>query len=146
MSERDGFQPGVPSWVDLLGPDPRQLTQFYGATFGWDFDGPGPMPGGGEYHVARLRGRDVAGVGSQPPGAPPAAWTTYVEVESADAAARAAEAAGGSVLAAPFDAPPAGRIAVVADPGGAALGVWEPHQRRGAQLVNEPGAWAMSAL
>jgi uncharacterized protein len=147
MSERDGFQPGVPSWVDNLGPDPKRSMDFYGAIFGWDFIGPGPMPGEGEYFVARLRGRDVAGVGSAPAGneAQPG-WTTYVEVESADSAAEAAGEAGGKVLAEPFDAPPAGRVAIVADPAGASLGVWEPRERRGAQLVNEPGAWSMSAL
>jgi uncharacterized protein len=40
MSERDGFQPGVPSWVDVMGPDPDRLIDFYGAVFGWDFTGP----------------------------------------------------------------------------------------------------------
>ena len=75
MSERETYPPGVPCWVDTLGPNPGRLTEFYGAIFGWDFAGPGAMPGDGspgEYHVARLRGRDVAGIGSLPAGAPPA--------------------------------------------------------------------------
>ncbi len=54
--------------------------------------------------------------------------------------------AGGTVLAQPFDAPPAGRIAVAADPTGASFAIWAPQERRGAQLVNEPSAWSMSAL
>ncbi len=41
---------------------------------------------------------------------------------------------------------PAGRLAVLADPTGAVLCAFEPGARRGAQRVNEPGAWAMSAL
>jgi predicted enzyme related to lactoylglutathione lyase len=148
MSERDGFQPGVPSWVDVTGPDVDALKGFYGAVFGWDFAGPGEMPGDppGRYFVAQLRGRDVAGVASLPPEAPGPGWNTYIEVESADGAAEDVERAGGTVLVQPFDAPPAGRIAVVADPQGAAFCVWEPGERRGAQLVNEPSAWSMSAL
>ncbi len=146
MSRRDGYQPGVPCWVDVLGPDPRQLTGFYRALFGWEFAGPGEMPGDGEYFVAQLRGRDVAGVGSLPPAAEAPAFHTYIEVESADRAAADVVEAGGTVLAEPVDAPPAGRLAVVADPEGAAFCVWEPRARRGAQLVNEPGAWSMSAL
>jgi uncharacterized protein len=67
-------------------------------------------------------------------------------VASADDAARAARSAGGSVLTEPFDALPAGRLAVLADPDGASFCVWEPGERKGAQLVNEPGAWAMSHL
>jgi uncharacterized protein len=49
-------------------------------------------------------------------------------------------------LVEPFDASPAGRIAAVADPAGASLAIWEPGARRGAELVNEPSAWSMSAL
>jgi uncharacterized protein len=148
MSERDGFQPGVPSWVDVMGPDVDRLTGFYGAVFGWDFTGPGEMPGHppGRYFVAQVRGRDVAGVASLPPDSGDPGWNTYIEVESADRSAADIEAAGGTVLAQPFDALPAGRIAVAADPAGATFAIWEPHQRRGAQLVNEPSAWSMSFL
>jgi predicted enzyme related to lactoylglutathione lyase len=131
-------------------PDPEAAMRFYGELFGWEFAGPGAMPGGsgGEYFVARLRGRDVAGVGSQPAeGASPApAWTTYICVDSADDAAAKVKQAGGSVVVEPFDVLPAGRMAVVADPEGAIFCVWEAAERRGAQLVNEPGAWSMSAL
>jgi predicted enzyme related to lactoylglutathione lyase len=150
MSERDDYEPGVPCWIDTLGPDPDAAMAFYGGIFGWEFAGPGEMPGDppGRYFVARLRGRDVAGVGSQPAGSPPSApaWNTNVYVASADEAALAAVDAGGAVLVEPFDALPAGRMAVLADPTGASFCVWEPGQRRGAQVVNEPGAWAMSHL
>ena len=148
MSERDGFQPGVPSWVDVMGPDVDRLTGFYGAVFGWDFTGPGEMPGDppGKYFVAQLRGRDVAGVASLPPESGGPGWNTYIEVESVDRSAADIEKAGGRILAQPFDALPAGRIAVAADPIGASFAIWEPRERRGAQLVNEPSAWSMSAL
>jgi hypothetical protein len=45
MSERDGFSPGVPGWVDTGQPDPDAATKFYGSLFGWTFIGPGDMPG-----------------------------------------------------------------------------------------------------
>jgi uncharacterized protein len=148
MSERDGFPAGVPSWVDTLQPDVDAAAAFYGGLFGWEFEGPGEMPGHppGRYLVARLRGRDVAGVGSQPSPDDPAAWNTYVTVASADEAATKAEQAGGKVLVAPFDAMPAGRMAVLEDPSGAFFCVWQPQDRNGAQLVNEPGAWSISQL
>jgi uncharacterized protein len=117
---------------------------FYGELFGWDFVGPGP----GDYFVARLRGRDVAGLRPQPPEDATAmpGWTTHIAVDSADEAARRAGDEGGNVIAAPFDVLPAGRLAVVADPDGAAFCLWEARERHGAQLVNEPSAWSMSAL
>jgi predicted enzyme related to lactoylglutathione lyase len=149
MSERDTYEPGVPSWVDTLQPDAKSAMGFYAGVFGWTYEGPGEMPGDppGQYFVARLRGRDIAGIGSQPANAAPMpSWNTYVTVASADAAADRAKQAGGAVLAEPFDVDPAGRMAVLADPLGAVFSVWEPRERGGAQLVNEPGAWAMSLL
>jgi predicted enzyme related to lactoylglutathione lyase len=122
---------------------------FYGGLFGWEFNGPGDMPGDppGQYFVATLRGRDVAGVGSQPEGAPPMpAWSTHISVESAGDAVRRIRDAGGTVVAGPIAAPPAGRFAAVSDPAGAVFCVWEPVDRQGAQLINEPSAWAMGML
>jgi uncharacterized protein len=37
-------------------------------------------------------------------------------------------------------------MTILADPAGAVFGVWQPGEHRGAQVVNEPGAWAMSML
>ena len=144
MSQRHDYEPGVPCWIDTLQPDPEATMAFYGALFDWEFAGPGPMG----YRVARIRGNDVAGVGAQPAAgpAPPPSWTTYVYVESAQETAERVRSAGGAVLVEAFDARLAGRVAILADPAGAAFGAWEPGERKGAQLVNEPGAWAMSHL
>ena len=94
MSEREEYPAGVPCWVETLQPDPRAALEFYGAVFGWEFTGPGPMPGdlAGEYFVARVNGRDVAGIGSLPDagGSPGAVWSTSVRVDNADAAGRPA--------------------------------------------------------
>jgi predicted enzyme related to lactoylglutathione lyase len=137
MSERDSYPPGVPCWVDNLVPDVQEAMRFYGDLLGWEFDGPGP----GDYYVARVRGRDAAGVAQAPPGVPPG-WNTYVSVASADDIARAAD----RVVVEPFDVLPAGRVAALEDPAGAVIGVWEPAERLGCQLVNEASAYAMSAL
>lgn len=150
MSERDRYPGGVPCWVETLQPDPQAALDFYRPLFGWEFAGPGPMPGDppGQYFVARVRGRDVAGIGSlSDRGGPPApSWSTYIRVDSADETAEKATNAGGSLRDGPFDVLPAGRMAVLADPAGALVCVWEARDREGAQLVNEPRAWAMSLL
>jgi uncharacterized protein len=148
MSQRDRYEPGVPCWVDTLQPDPRAAADFYGDVLGWEFAGPGAMPDGGEYYVARLGEHDVAGLGSMPPqaGLPSAAWAMHVSVLDADETAEKATSAGGSVVAGPFDAAPAGRMAVIGDPAGATFCAWQPRERQGAQRVNEAGAWAMSSL
>ena len=89
MSERDAYPAGVPCWVDTLQPDVTAALKFYGELFGWEFEGPGPLPGGlpGQYFVARLRGRDVGGIGTLPGGGDGqaiASWNTYVRVQSVD--------------------------------------------------------------
>jgi len=148
MSERDGFEPGVPCWVAAVHPDPERAVGFYTELFGWEAESLMPPDSPGSYFVCRLRGRDVAAVVSQH-GAPPPptpVWATHVWVESADETAAKVAAAGGSVLGEPFDSPGGGRVAVVSDPAGPVFCLWEPGERRGAQLVNEPGAWSMSLL
>jgi predicted enzyme related to lactoylglutathione lyase len=106
------------------------------------------MPGdpASEYHVARVRDADVAGLGSIPSPETPAVWNTQVAVDDVEAAVGLAQSAGGSVVIEPVDATPAGRLAVIADPAGATVTVWEAGSRHGAGIVNEPSAWAMSLL
>jgi uncharacterized protein len=130
------YPPGTPCWVDTLQREPLAALDFYGPLFGWAFSEPGP----GGYVVARLDGRDVAGIGALPTDGP-AIWSTYIRVEDA-----AAELAGATRLVGPLDAAPAGRLTALADPTGAAFCVWEPGEREGAQLVNEPNTWLMSSL
>jgi predicted enzyme related to lactoylglutathione lyase len=136
MSQRDGYEPGVPSWIAGAHPDPEQAARFYGELLGWESDTRG------EHLVCTLRGRDVAGF--LPSGEP--AWRTHVWVDSVDETAARAREAGGTVLSEPAQVPGVGRIATLADPVGAVFTVAEPDPHRGAQIVNEPGAWAMSAL
>jgi predicted enzyme related to lactoylglutathione lyase len=147
MLERDGYLPGVPCWIDTSQPDPEAAITFYSGLFGWDFEDVMPQGSAGKYFIARLRGGDVAAVGSQPQGAPPiAAWNTYIWVESADQAASKVQAAGGRVVMDPFDVMDAGRMAVFTDPEGAALCVWQAKEHKGARIVNEPGSLNFNGL
>jgi predicted enzyme related to lactoylglutathione lyase len=150
MSERDQYPAGVPCWVETLQADPQAAMEFYASLFGWEFAGPGEMPGepSDGYYVAKLRGRDVAGIGSITPRGEPRTptWTTNVRVDGVAETAERAIQAGGNVLVAPMDAPPAGSLAILTDPAGAPFGIWEPQEREGAQRVNEASAWSLSRL
>jgi predicted enzyme related to lactoylglutathione lyase len=140
MSQRDVYPAGVPCWVEIVQAEPEAAQRFYAGLFGWEF------VGGEEYAVARLRGRDVAGIAALPAPDVPQAWFTHVRVEDVDQAAARVMDAGGTVVTAPVDAEPAGRLAVVADPAGAQLCLWQAGIREGARVVNEASAWSMSAL
>ena len=147
MSERDGYIPGVPCWVDTSQPDPEAAVDFYRGLFGWEFEDVMPPGSPGRYFIGRIRGLDVAAAGSQPEGGPPAAvWNTYVWVDSADDAAAKVAAAGGKVLTEPFDVMDAGRMAVCADPAGAVFNVWQAKNHKGARLVNEHGTLNFNIL
>ena len=91
MSERNGYEPGVPCWVDTRQPDPRAAVDFYTQLFGWEAET------SGEYTFCRLRGRDVAAIaaGDSP------AWSTHIWIEDADETAARVTDAGGSVVTAP---------------------------------------------
>jgi uncharacterized protein len=139
--ERDGYIAGVPCWVATEHADPDGAVEFYGGLFGWQFENVLPPDAPAKYYIARIRGRDVAAVSLPPEGAPAkGVWDTYVWVESADEATAKAYNAGGAVVVPPFDVGDAGRMAVLADPAGAAIRVWQANQHRGAQIVNEPGS------
>ena len=141
MPERDGYIPGVPCWVDTSQPDPEAAVRFYSQLFGWQFEDVMPPGSEGQYFSARIRGGDVAAVGSIPEGAPQVAtWNTYVWVDSADETAGRVRDAGGSVVMEPFDVMDAGRMAVFADPEGAVFMVWQANEHRGARIVNEHGS------
>ncbi len=142
--EVERYENGVPSWVDMGSPDLAKAKQFYGALFGWNTpDGP---PEAGGYSVCDLGGKTVAGLGPKMDPNMPTVWMTYVNVDSVDDTITKITANGGTVLAPAMDVMEAGRMAIFADPLGAVIGLWQPNQHTGAQLVNEPGTLCWNEL
>jgi predicted enzyme related to lactoylglutathione lyase len=148
MSEPDGFQAGVPCWVETWQDDGDAAAAYYCRIFGWEAEQTASPGDGWSFRICRLRGRDVAAIGSPIPAEAPSvpSWTTFIQVDSAEETAARAKQAGGSVIVDPMDSLEGGSIAILADPAGAAFAVWEQATHSGAQAINEPGAWAMSTL
>jgi predicted enzyme related to lactoylglutathione lyase len=144
MTEMEKYEDGVPSWVDMGSPDLGKAKEFYGGLFGWNCP-EGPAEAGG-YTVCDLGGKTVAGLGPQMNPDFPPAWLTYVNVDSADATIDRVKANGGMVFVEPMDVMEVGRMALFADPIGAVIGLWQPKQHIGAQLVNEPGSFCWNEL
>src|SRR3954452_10434678 len=118
-----GFAPATPCWVELASADPGRVQDFYAALFGWE-------PAGDRF---KLDGRIVAGLTRTRAGRS-AGWLTYIAVDELGTAVDRFTTAGGRPLAAPADGR-GGRGAVVADPSGAALGLWQAHEFPGAQVA-----------
>jgi len=131
------FPPGTPVWADLQTSDRTAAAAFYRALFGWQIPDADPAHGG--YAVAELGGTPVAAIGPFPPGMERPVWTVYFAVADLDASAAAATATGGAVLLAPGELMPGVRMAIVADPAGAVLGLWQRDQDS-PWLRDEPGA------
>lgn len=135
---------GEPCWIDLASSDAPRARDFYTALFGWTADEAGAEYGG--YITFRKDGRTVAGLGPAMPGAQANAWLTHLLVEDADEAEKAAGDNGAQSLAPAMDVGDQGRLAIVADPGGAVVGLWEPRAHRGFELVAEVGGIAWHEL
>jgi predicted enzyme related to lactoylglutathione lyase len=144
MPTVDSYAPGTPSWVDLASTDLAGSVAFYTDLFGWQATDQGEEAG--HYTMMELEGRPVAGVAPIMMEGQPPAWTTYITVTDADDSVARIEAEGGTVFVGPMDVLDVGRMAVFADPTGAACAVWQPRAHQGAALVNEPGALAWNEL
>lgn len=142
MGQRERYEPGTFCWVDLATPDSEDAKDFYGALFGWEAEDM-PAGGGATYTMARLDGDYVCGLYEMD--ARPH-WFSYVSVESADAAVSRARELGGTVHGEAFDVLDSGRMAVIEDPTGATLGVWQPLGHIGAGRVNDPGCFTWNEL
>jgi uncharacterized protein len=115
--------------------------KFYSALFGWEFTPEGP-PETGSYTTAMIRGKRVAGMARHSPqmSPMPPSWSVYFASEDADATAEAVKKGGGKVVMGPMDVMEHGRMLFLADPTGAHLGIWQPRQHTGFEIVMEHGA------
>ena len=149
MPEFTSHPVGTFSWPELATTDQKGASAFYGALLGWDVDEQ-PMGPTETYTMFKMRNLEVAAACALRPeerqhGVPPH-WNAYVTVADADATSTRARELGGTVLAPPFDVMDAGRMAVLQDPTGAVISVWQPAAHIGAKILREPGALGWTEL
>lgn len=151
MTQVARHDPGSFSWAELATSDPLDAKAFYGELFGWTAVdnpmGPGPED---LYTRLQIEGDDVAALYGMLPEQAAAGvtphWLAYVTVGHAEEAAKTARALGGRVVAEPFDVMSYGRMAILQDPGGAILAVWQAGTHVGARRVREPGTLSWCEL
>ena len=141
MPAMTSYQDGTPSWADLMAHDGQKAKDFYTGLFGWTYDDH-PVDGSMVYTMYSHQGQAVCASAEPGPGQEnlPPHWSVYVTVDDLDAALERARAAGGTVIAEPFDVLEVGRMAVIQDPQGAYLRLWFPKAHAGASIMMEPGA------
>jgi uncharacterized protein len=139
MGKREAYEPGTFCWVDLATTDADGAKAFYGDLFGWEFRDD-EIPGG----IYSDHGDAIGAIGQQDEHPPH--WNNYVSVTSAEETAARAERLGARILEEPFDVGGFGRLAVLVDPAGAMLCVWEPRSHIGAGRVNDVGCMGWNEL
>jgi uncharacterized protein len=147
MPVMETYAPGTFCWADLGSPDAAAAKRFYTALFGLTAEDR-PMGPDAFYTMLTADGRSVAALYQQEP-APagsPAQWLSYISVGSVNQSAQRAKELGGVVLMDPFDVLDVGRMAMVQDPTGAVVALWEPRRHAGAALTGEPNAICWNEL
>lgn len=145
-----GYAPGLFSWTDISLPDLAAGSRFYVELFGWEAEEQHDPDGNHIYTMLRRGGKDVAGMGPLPPdmqatGIPPM-WNSYSTVASVDNAVETALANGGTVVLPAMDVMTSGRMAIVADPTGGVVSLWEPGDHKGSGVFNVHGALTWNEL
>ena len=137
------FAPGTPCWIDLFTSEPERSQAFYAAVLGWEFEDQGSAYGG--YVLATKDGERVAGLMRNPgDSGSPDAWSTYLATADVEASVARATEAGARVLAPALAVGDLGSMAVLVDPAGAVVGLWQAGAHTGFGRHDEPGSvvWA----
>ncbi|MET9244207.1 VOC family protein [Nonomuraea sp. NPDC003709] len=132
------YLPGAPCWIEVNTPDAEAANVFYTGLFGWESVTLGPEYM--QYRFCQVDGKTVAGISEVTQEGWTPAWLTYFQVPDVDVIAKTIEQAGGTVLFPPSDVEGQGRMAVFADPTGAAFAVWQPGRTKGLGMVTKPGS------
>jgi predicted enzyme related to lactoylglutathione lyase len=145
MPEPTSYAPGTPSWVDIGTPDAEATIAFYGGLFGWTAE-MDPRPEAGGYGMLLLDGKRVAGIGPQQNTDVPPFWAVYVTVTDVDASLATAVDNGGTAVMGPMDVLDAGRMAVVLDPHGSPISMWQAGTTAGAERIYDPNCFGWTEL
>ena len=145
MAEAKTVVANKPAWVDLATSDAGAARDFYSKVLGWKIEvNPDPQYGG--YGMANVGDKRVAGIGPKMSPEAPTAWSVYIGTEDADDLAKKVQAAGGKVVAPPFDVGDQGRMAAVQDPSGAVISIWQARAMNSSMPVGEANTFGWAEL
>jgi uncharacterized protein len=139
MPNRDTAPLGSPCWADLWTSDIEASRKFYSEIFGWEAQEPSAEFGG--YFMFTRKGVPVAGgMGDMGETKANNTWKVYLATDDISRTVKAAETDGALVISPVRAVADLGIQAVLVDPSGANVGVWQPGTFPGFTVLNEPGA------
>lgn len=138
--------PGRVVWYELLTSDPKAAIEFYTHVIGWKTQA---FDSVGDYTMWVTEQGPVGGVGKLPDeaakmGAQPY-WQANVEVADINATVAKVKDLGGKVFH-QEKVPAVGELAVIADPQGAVIAVFQPESEMKAHDLSKPGEFAWHEL
>lgn len=139
MPKRDTAPVGAPCWVELFTSNVDQAKAFYSELFGWTVDETGAEQFGGYFNFLKDGVRVAGGMGNDGSTETTDTWTIYLATADAKATSDAAAAKGAQIIAPAMEVMDLGSMLVLADPGGAAIGAWQPGTHKGFGIHQEPG-------
>jgi predicted enzyme related to lactoylglutathione lyase len=128
------YEPGMFCWIELATNDAAAAKTFYTSLFGWTANDM-PISDGSVYTMLQVDGHDLGALYENKEHAP--VWNSYVNVTGVDESSKKAQELGANVIAPPFDVMDVGRMAVIADPQGASLCLWQAGKHIGATIRGE---------
>lgn len=111
-------------WHEHVSSDPKQAEDFYTRLFGWGTEV--FKPAEADYVMISSGGEGHGGFSKAMEGAPPPHWLSHVAVENLEDTIETAQRGGGRLAAGPFDMSEVGRFAIIADPQGAYVSLYQP--------------------
>lgn len=131
---------GTFNWVDLMTPDVESSKKFYTSLFGWSSEDslwPKEMKKEGiMYSIQKLGDHPVAGIGSIINDSMPPNWASYIAVDNIEETVSKVKEYNGTVEVEPMNVEDHGRMAVIQDPTGAYLSLWQAGTLIGAHHCN----------
>ena len=135
------YKPGEMCWTDLGTPDFAGAKKFYRAIFGWSANDL-PMGPGFKYSLMSVKGEKVCLLYElafeQRKAKISPSWLPYVSVANVAVTVKKARAAGAAIVMQPTNVAE-GTVAIIQDPTGAAIGVWQAGSHIGATISDVPG-------
>lgn len=133
-------------WTNLSTTDDAAAAAFYARVLGWTYREM-PIGEGMVHRNATINDMLIAGIDPMMPGSDmPTAWSNFVFVDDIEATVTSATQLGATVLMAPMDVMGEGHMAMIMDPTGAAVGLWQSGRHTGADAVNQPGTYSWVEL
>lgn len=109
--------------IELHADDVKQAKKFYGGLLDWKLE---DMQMGPMTYTTIGVGEGTGGGMTKKQAGQPAQWLPYIQVRDLGATTKKAAKLGAKVLTDSTEVPGMGHYAVIQDPTGATVGLWEP--------------------